>query len=66
MSDIQVMLGDCFTLMKDIPDHSVDLILTDPPYLFNRGHYDTTSGSLSYIRRPWRKMSELANSAQSV
>lgn len=24
--------GDCLELMKDIPDHSVDLVLTDPPY----------------------------------
>lgn len=44
MSDIRVMLGDCFALMKDIPDHSVDLILTDPPYLFNR-HGGITPGT---------------------
>ena len=25
--------GDCLEVMKDIPDNSVDLILTDPPYL---------------------------------
>ena len=25
--------GDCLELMKDIPDGSVDLVLTDPPYL---------------------------------
>ena len=24
--------GDCLELMNDIPDGSVDLILTDPPY----------------------------------
>ena len=24
--------GDCLELMKDIPDGSVDLIVTDPPY----------------------------------
>ena len=24
--------GDCLELMKDIPDGSVDLVLTDPPY----------------------------------
>lgn len=27
-----VMLGDCLERMKEIPDGSVDLILTDPPY----------------------------------
>ena len=27
------MKGDCLELMKKIPDGSVDLILTDPPYV---------------------------------
>lgn len=27
-----LMLGDCLEQLKTIPDHSVDLILTDPPY----------------------------------
>lgn len=29
---INLMHGDCLELMKNIPDGSVDLILTDPPY----------------------------------
>lgn len=29
---IDLRQGDCLELMKDIPDGSVDLILTDPPY----------------------------------
>lgn len=32
MSDIKLMHGDCLELMKEIPDGSVDLVLTDPPY----------------------------------
>ena len=28
----QVVLGDCLTVMRDIPSESVDMILTDPPY----------------------------------
>lgn len=28
---INLMLGDCLERMKEIPDGSVDLILTDPP-----------------------------------
>ena len=31
--DIDLLHGDCLELMKDIPDGSVDMILTDPPYL---------------------------------
>jgi DNA modification methylase len=29
---IRLMQGDCLERMKEIPDQSVDLILTDPPY----------------------------------
>ena len=28
----KVICGDCLEVMKDIPDKSVDLVLTDPPY----------------------------------
>ncbi len=28
----KILHGDCIGIMKDIPDKSVDLILTDPPY----------------------------------
>ena len=32
MSKIDLRQGDCLELMKDIPDGSVDAIITDPPY----------------------------------
>lgn len=32
MNDIQLFQGDCLELIKNIPDKSVDLILTDLPY----------------------------------
>lgn len=35
MSNIELMQGDCLELMKDIPDGSVDMALTDPPYMIN-------------------------------
>ena len=31
-SPINLMRGDCLELMRDIPDGSVDMCLTDPPY----------------------------------
>ena len=31
--------NDCFSILKDIPSHSIDLILTDPPY--NIAKYST-------------------------
>lgn len=32
MAKSYIRCGDCLELMKDIPDNSVDLIVTDPPY----------------------------------
>ena len=32
MVDIKLIQGDCLEKMKEIPDGSVDLVLTDPPY----------------------------------
>ena len=35
MQDIELLQGNCLEVMKYIPDKSIDLILTDPPYLMN-------------------------------
>lgn len=32
MANITLIHGDCLEKMKDIPDKSIDLIITDPPY----------------------------------
>ena len=32
-----VQLGDCYELIKNIPDKSIDLIVIDPPYSFCTG-----------------------------
>lgn len=32
MSKMDLWHGDCLELMKNIPDNSIDLVLTDPPY----------------------------------
>ena len=32
MSEIQLYIGDCLEVMKDIPEHSIDMILCDLPY----------------------------------
>ena len=44
---VDLRLGDCLELMKNIPDGSVDLVLTDPPYGTMKGiddkhDWDTT------------------------
>lgn len=38
---IQLVQGDCLELMKDIPDGSVDMVLTDPPYGTTACKWDT-------------------------
>ena len=40
---VDLKRGDCLELMKDIPDGSVDLILTDPPYLCDYSRHDSKS-----------------------
>lgn len=32
-----IVCGDSYQLIKDIPDKSIDLIVTDPPYMFGTG-----------------------------
>lgn len=42
---IDLRQGDCLELLKDIPDESIDLIVTDPPYkLTSRGSSGTMGG----------------------
>ena len=46
--DVNLKLGDAKTLIKSIPDKSIDLIFTDPPY--NLSPYSTGN-----IKMSWRK-----------
>lgn len=32
---IELYQGDCLEVLKTLPDNSVDLLLTDPPYVLN-------------------------------
>lgn len=41
MKKFELWHGDCLELMKNIPDGSVDLVLTDPPYVI-----ETSGGGL--------------------
>ena len=41
---IKLIHGDCLEVMKVIPDESIDLIVTDPPYLINyKSHWHNKS-----------------------
>ena len=45
---IDLRCGDCLELMKDIPDKSIDLIVTDPPYRTISGGHNTPKWISSY------------------
>ena len=32
----KLLHGDCLELMKEIPDKSIDMIATDPPYVISK------------------------------
>lgn len=46
--NIKLYNGDCMEVMKDIPDNSIDLIITDPPYR-------TISGGNKNVKKHKRK-----------
>ena len=37
---IDLRLGDCLEIMRDIPDNSIDAVITDPPYGHNNNNGD--------------------------
>ena len=51
---IKLMKGDCIELMKNIPDGSIDLILTDPPYGTTACKWDTVIPFESMWTEIWR------------
>jgi len=38
----QVIHGDCFEVLKTIPDGSIDAVITDPPYMTTDLNFDKT------------------------
>ena len=56
--DVQLHLGDCFELMKQLPDSSVDFVCTDMPYGMTKAHWDcvinlgTLWGELKRVAKP--------------
>lgn len=47
MSKVELYQGDCLEVMKNIPNESIDLIVTDPPYRTTaRGNAGNSGGML--------------------
>lgn len=55
MNDIKLLHGDCLEIMSEIPDKSVDLILTDPPYNIARDNNFDTMGRRGIDFGEWDK-----------
>ena len=55
MSKIKLFNNDYTKIMKDLKDNSVDLIITDPPYL----HVNGGMKSKKYNTGTWKKDSEM-------
>ena len=48
----KIIQGDCLEVMKGIPDNSIDLILTDPPYPdYYKEEYKYVDGMLEPLKR---------------
>lgn len=43
--------GDCLELLKDIPDKSIDLVLTDPPYNIKKAKWDNIPDYINWCRK---------------
>ena len=58
-SNISIYNGDCLDLMKDIPDGSVELVLTDPPYNIARDNNFHTMNRSGIDFGEWDKGADL-------
>ena len=52
---IDLRLGDCLEVMRTIPDKSIDLVLTDPPYNIARNNNFSTMGRAGIDFGEWDK-----------
>ena len=50
-----IQLGDCYELIKNIPDKSIDLVVIDPPYQFCAGG----NGSSEIAKRKYKQKGEM-------
>ncbi len=52
---IKLMHGDCLSKMKEIPDGSIDMVLTDPPYGITACKWD----SIIPLERMWKELNRV-------
>ena len=61
-SNIQLYQGDCLEVMKNIPDKSIDLVLTDPPYGTTACKWD----SVIPLEPMWKELKRIAKDNAAI
>ena len=56
-----IYLGDCYELIKEMPDKSVDLIYTDPPYEIQSGGGGHSALSKRIIKTNYVDLKDIRN-----
>ena len=57
MTSVDVRHGDCLEVLRDLPDNSVDSVVTDPPYgLFGgaKGHAEAAKALVEWAKGNWQ------------
>lgn len=52
----KLLQGDCLELLKKVPDHSIDLIATDPPYLISATN---DGGTINNVKKLNKSLADL-------
>mgnify|MGYP003772492725 FL=1 len=50
-NSFQLLLGDSFSLLKKIPEKSIDMIFADPPYFLSNGGISVQSGKMVSVNK---------------
>lgn len=62
MSGVDLMLGDCLTLMEKIPDKSIDMVLCDLPYGTTQCSWD----SVINLEQLWRQYKRIVKDRAAI
>jgi DNA modification methylase len=66
METNKIYLGDCYELIKQIPDKSVDCIYTDIPYLYDKGGCSGTEIALRMAKIHKGEIKDIVNGIDYV
>ena len=59
---IKLIFGDCLEKMKDIPDNSIDMVLTDPPYGTTACKWDTVIN----LELMWKELNRITKNSAAI